>query len=281
MLNLQNVYFSYKAESSTIDNVSLLVNEGEFLAIVGRNGSGKTTLTRLMMTLRKPTSGEIFFQDQDTKEYTPAKMAHHIGYVFQNPDRQIFHDTVFEEAAYGPRQLGYSAEQIDMFVNEALAVTGLSGRLSTAYPLSLSKGQKQRLTIASALAMQPKMLILDEPTSGQDARERDQLLQLLLKLNAQGMTILLVTHDMEFLSSCAKRTIVMAKGQKVFDGTTAALFEDTCKLADWGLIEPTALKISRSLASLGTSPTSSIEQLGNDIVALIRRDEHAKNSTHN
>ncbi|MCC5465881.1 energy-coupling factor ABC transporter ATP-binding protein [Pelosinus baikalensis] len=280
MLELKNVYFSYKAQSHDIHDVSLRVNPGEFLAIVGRNGSGKTTLTRLMMTLKKPTKGELFFQGNSLASATPAKMAHHIGYVFQNPDRQIFHDTVAEEVAYGPKQIGCTPEQIQTFVTQALEVTGLS-HLAATYPLSLSKGQKQRLTIASALAMQPKILILDEPTSGQDAREREQLLQLLLKLHQQGTTILLVTHDMEFLSCCAQRAIVMKKGQKVFDGTVAELFHDTNQLTDWGLIEPAALKISRQLVSFQISQTTSITQLGNQIANLLRRnDDHAENSPH-
>lgn len=279
MLELKNVYFSYKAQSPVIHDVSLTVNPGEFLAIVGRNGSGKTTLTRLMMTLKKPTQGDIFFQGNSLENTTPAKMAHHIGYVFQNPDRQIFHDTVVEEVAYGPKQIGCTSEQIQIYVKEALDVTGLS-QLAASYPLALSKGQKQRLTIASALAMQPKILILDEPTSGQDARERAQLLQLLLKLHQQGTTILLVTHDMELLSACAQRAIVMAKGHKVFDGTVEELFHDTRQLTDWGLIEPTALKISRQLASIQVSQTPSMTQLAHTIVNLLRRNEHAKNSPH-
>lgn len=275
MLELQNISFSYKAQSPVIHNVSLTVNSGDFLAIVGRNGSGKTTLTRLMMTLKKPTKGTILYQGDNVEKYTPAKMAHHIGYVFQNPDRQIFHDTVTEEVSYGPKQLGYTPEQIESFVAEALTLTGLS-HLAAAYPLTLSKGQKQRVTIASALAMQPKILILDEPTSGQDSREREQLLRLLLKLNQQGTTILLVTHDMEFLSACAKRAIVMAKGHKVFDGSASELFQDTHQLSDWGLIEPTALKISRQLAALGIKQTASICQLGNDIVTMLRRNDPCK-----
>lgn len=273
MLELKNVYFSYKAQSPVIHDVSLTVHSGEFVAIVGRNGSGKTTLTRLMMTLKKPTQGELFYQGNSIQNSTPAKMAHHIGYVFQNPDRQIFHDTVADEVAYGPRQIGCTPEQVQTFVNEALEVTGLS-HLSSTYPLSLSKGQKQRLTIASALAMQPKILILDEPTSGQDARERAQLLQLLLKLNQQGTTILLVTHDMEFLSSCAQRAVVMAKGHKVFDGAVTELFHDTRQLTDWGLIEPVALKISRRLASFHLPQTASITQLGHTIVNLLGRNGH-------
>lgn len=278
MLELRNLHFAYKNQSHAIHDVSLTVKPGEFVAIVGRNGSGKTTLTRLIMSLIKPLRGDILFQGNLVPNPTPAKMARHIGYVFQNPDRQIFHNTVAEEAAYGPKQLGYTAEQTTALVKEALAATGLS-HLTNAYPLSLSKGEKQRLTIASALAMQPKMLILDEPTSGQDARQRAQLLQLLIKLNQQGTTILLVTHDMDFLASCAQRAIVMAKGHKVFDGTTSDLFCDTLQLSSWGLIEPAALKISRALAAFGLKQTPSITALSRDVTTILRRNDHAYNST--
>lgn len=272
MLTLQNINFAYQGKPPVIHDVSLNIDSGEFIAIVGRNGSGKTTLTRLIMSLLKPTVGDILFQGNIIPNSTPAKMARHIGYVFQNPDRQIFHDTVVEEASYGPKQLGYSPEQITAFVNEALAVTGLS-ELANSYPLSLSKGQKQRLTIASALAMQPKILILDEPTSGQDAREKDGLLQLLLTLNTRGMTILLVTHDMELLSACAKRAIVMLKGHKAFDGTVSQLFEDTTQLAHWGLTQPTALTISQQLTALGIKQTTSIQELGHELIGHLQKKQ--------
>lgn len=280
MLELRNVTFAYKTKAPVIHDLSLTIHSGDFIGIVGRNGSGKTTLTRLMMSLVKPTAGDILLEGSILQNPTPAKMAHHIGYVFQNPDRQIFHDTVAEETAYGPKQLGYSPEEIKSFVKEALAVTGLS-ELSSAYPLSLTKGQKQRLAIASSLAMQPNMLILDEPTSGQDARERDELLKLLLTLNAQGKTILLVTHDMELLSACAQRAIVMNKGHKAFDGSVSQLFEDTLQLENWGLIQPAALTISRQLAGLGLEQTTSIAELSQNLATLLGRNDYAHNSPHN
>jgi energy-coupling factor transport system ATP-binding protein len=267
MLELQHVNFSYKAPSTTIHDVSFTINAGEFVSIVGRNGSGKTTLTRLIMTLKKPTSGELFLQGRSMKNATPAKMAQHIGYIFQNPDRQIFHDTVLEEVAYGPKQLGFPQDQISSLVSEALESTGLT-HLSRAYPLSLSKGQKQRLSIAAALAMQPKMLILDEPTSGQDAREREQILELLLKLQQNGTTIVLITHDMELLVRSADRAIVMLHGRKVFDGKVTELFQNS-ELAAWGLSQPSSLEISAKLAAFGIQPTSSPRELAANLLKLL------------
>jgi energy-coupling factor transport system ATP-binding protein len=269
MLECCSVDFSYKAQTQAIQQVSLTIHAGEFLAIAGRNGSGKTTLTRLLMALRKPTSGDILLHGTSTKPYSPADMAHHIGYVFQNPDRQIFRDTVFSEVSYGPEQLGYSPEQIQAYTQEALAVTGLSA-LAGAYPSTLSRGQKQRLAIASALAMQPALLILDEPTSGQDAQECQKLLALLNKLHAQGKTILLITHDMEILAHHAQRVIVMDHGRKGFDGSPAELFQHE-DLAAWGLSAPSAFTISRSVAAFGIRQTCLMEPLIRELSQKLRR----------
>lgn len=278
MLELKNVCFAYNKQAPVINNVSLTINHGEFLAVAGRNGSGKTTLTRLIMALKKPSSGEIILESQPTRKSGPADMARSIGYVFQNPDRQIFRDTVIDEISYGPEQLGYTPELISELVNQALTATGLT-KLSNAYPPSLSRGQKQRLAIASALAMQPKMLILDEPTSGQDGRERDQLMQLLTKLNQQGLAILLITHDMDLLTTYAKRVVVMDNGTKAFDGSVSELFGNARQLKKWGLTEPTAMNISQALANYGIAPTTSISELSNKLIDIVGRNTHAKGST--
>lgn len=271
MLELQSVDFGYKAQNKAIRDVSLVIRPGEFLAVAGRNGSGKTTLTKLLMALKKPVSGKILFQGKSIHQCTPADMARHIGYVFQNPDRQIFRNTVSAEVSYGPEQLGYAPHQIETYVREALSVTGLSG-LAGAYPAALSRGQKQRLAIASALSMQPGIIILDEPTSGQDAQERRQLLDLLGQLHAQGKTIVLITHDMDILAAYAQRVIVMAQGSKVFDGTTNELFRDT-RLSQWGLSQPAALTISQSLAPFDIAPSFTVSQLIHQLAPRLRRDE--------
>lgn len=276
MLELKSIHFSYRPQTSLLQDISLTIEDGEFLAVAGRNGSGKTTLSRLMMALRKPTRGKMLLDGKDTAKYTPADMARHIGYVFQNPDRQIFRDTVAAEVSYGPEQLGYTAGEIDNFVEETLAVTGLT-QLAQAYPPTLSKGQKQRLAIASALAMQPRMLILDEPTSGQDARERQQLQTLFFDLNQQGKTILLITHDMNLLAECAGRVIVMNQGCKAFDGSPAELFRNTDRLKQWGLQQPTATKISRQLGACGVNETASMQQLSHSLIKLLGRTGHDDN----
>lgn len=278
MLELRNISFAYNPKYPVIQDISLSIADGEFIAVVGRNGSGKTTLTRLIMALKKPSAGEIIINDKIVRKCSPADMARHIGYVFQNPDRQIFRDTVASEVSYGPEQLGFLPAQTKELVNEALAATGL-GESAQAYPPTLSRGQKQRLAIASALAMQPKILILDEPTSGQDSCEKAQLMQLLTQLNKQGITILLITHDMDLLAAYAKRVIVLHKGTKAFDGPTAELFKDSHQLIQWGLSEPVSINVSRSLTKLGIKPTTSLDALTDNLIKVMGRDTNAANRT--
>lgn len=144
LLDIQNVSYTYGNGKKALDGVSFTVTAGEFVALAGRNGSGKTTLTRLAMTLLKPVGGSIHFQGQSTAALTPADMARSIGYVFQNPDRQIFRDTVLKEVAYGPEQLGFSQNDVSNSVNWALSMTGLT-ELTDSFPRSLSRGQKQKV----------------------------------------------------------------------------------------------------------------------------------------
>lgn len=260
MLELKNVSFCYKKDHFAVQDVSLTVSDGEFIAIAGRNGSGKTTVTRLIMALLKPLGGTIVLDGEDTARFGAAEMARQVGYVFQNPDRQIFRDTVAREIAYGPEQLGFSPEEIKLAVARAVKATGLEG-LEEVYPRRLSKGQRQRVAIASALAMNPRLLILDEPTSGQDAREKLLLLDLLAELNTGGMTIILVTHDMELLGRYARRVVVMAEGRRVFDGTPAQLFTAGHDFAAWSLREPAAVRITQGLLNLGVPPAALPERL--------------------
>ncbi|EAX48490.1 ABC transporter related [Thermosinus carboxydivorans Nor1] len=275
MLEVRNVSFAYRRGRSVLHDVSLIVGAGEFVAIAGRNGSGKTTLTRLIMSLLAPDSGAILVDGQDTRKATPADMARHIGYVFQNPDRQIFRETVAQEVAFGPEQLGLAPAEIKARVAEALALTGISD-LANAYPAILTKGQKQRVAIASALALKPRMLILDEPTSGQDAVEREALLKLLTELCRQGLAILLITHDMEILARYVERTVVIADGRKVFDGAVTELFSGRYPVGKWGLRQPTAAAISREIAVFGGKTVVTVDELCTNLLEYARGDGHAK-----
>ena len=261
LLEFKQVGFSYEGPVivRALEDLSFQIKEGEFVGLVGRNGSGKTTLLQLTMSLLKPKQGEILLMGESTEKQSPAGISQTIGYVFQHPERQMFLDTVLAEVTYGPRQQGASKEEALRRGEEALERVGIS-HLAGEYPKALSRGEVQRVAVAIALALSPKLLILDEPTSGQDGASTNDLRDLLRKINAQGTAILLVTHDMELLAESAIRTIVMAKGSKVFDGPTTELFADPNCL-EWGLELPVWLDIARQLPTVPSFPANQPDEL--------------------
>lgn len=260
MLEIKEVSFSYPGQAPALKNVSVSIAAGEFIGLAGRNGSGKTTLTRMMVGLAQPASGQVLLDGKPAKEGGPAVMARSVGYVFQNPDRQIFRDTVAAEVSYGPEQMDWDETERQSAVNDALAMTGLE-EVATAYPRGLARSTRQKIAIASALALRPRLLILDEPTSGQDAEEKNQLMGLLGQLNRKGIGVILVTHDMELLLKHTRRTVVLHQGGKVYDGPTLELFADlTLDVAAWGLRVPDAAAVARQLSS-AAEPIRSMEEL--------------------
>ena len=276
MLDIQQVSFAYPGHAPALKDVSLTVAAGDFIGLAGRNGSGKTTLTRIMVGLAKPVSGQVLLDGQNTIQCGPAVMARAIGYVFQNPDRQIFRDTVAQEVAFGPEQMGWSDSERAEAVAAALKMTGLES-VAAAYPRGLTRSFRQRIAIASALALKPRLLILDEPTSGQDAEEKSQLMKLLDELNQQGIGIILVTHDMELLLAHTRRAVVLHQGEKVFDGLTEELFAATTatKVSEWGLRVPDVAAVAGKLEKpLGAVRT--VEELADRIEGRLRGDEREK-----
>ena len=276
MLDIQQVSFAYPGHAPALKEVSLTVAAGDFIGLAGRNGSGKTTLTRIMVGLAKPVSGQVLLDGKNTIQCGPAVMARAIGYVFQNPDRQILRDTVAQEVAFGPEQMDWSDNERMQAVADALRMTGLES-VAAAYPRGLTRSFRQRIAIASALALKPRLLILDEPTSGQDAEEKAQLMSLLDELNQQGIGIILVTHDMELLLAHTRRAVVLHQGEKVFDGQTEELFADdaAAKVAEWGLRVPDAAAVAGKLEKpLGAVRT--VEELADRIEGRLRGDEREK-----
>lgn len=249
MLNIKNLSFGYIKNQPILENINFHVNAGEFIAVAGRNGSGKTTATRLLVGLEKPTTGEIFYQGENITEVPAAQRGRYIGYVFQKPDRQMFRNTVEEEIAFGPQQLGFSEEEVHRITADVMEKTGLNN-VTEAYPLNLRRGIKQRIAIASALAMQSKVLILDEPTSGQDGKETEELLKLLVKLNQEGITIFLVTHDMNIIAEYCSRVLVLGNGGLAFDGTPQELFTKQTNVYELGLTKPVSVELSQSLPGM-------------------------------
>lgn len=249
MLELQDVGFDYGNGVTILEHVTIKINEGEFIGLGGRNGCGKTTVTRLLMGLEKPKTGDVLLDGKSIKNDDAAMRSHFIGYVFQRPERQMFRSTVAEEIAYGPQQLHMSEEQVKETVQQAMEMTNLT-ELAEAYPPNLNRGEKQRVAIASAVAMKTKYLILDEPTSGQDSAEKTKLMKLLTKLNHEGMTILLITHDMDILAQYCQRVIVIGHQTKAFDGTPEALFTECPELIELGLTQPEAVTLSQAVPGM-------------------------------
>ncbi|MDY4920704.1 MAG: energy-coupling factor ABC transporter ATP-binding protein [Phascolarctobacterium sp.] len=254
MLEAKDVNFAYLRGQPVINDMECRIDDGEFVALLGHNGSGKTTLSRLFMALCHPRSGQILVDGEDILNLEPADLADKIGYVFQNPDLQILEDTVFDEVAYGPRAKKLTEETIKRQVNEALEAMGLT-ELAGEYPRLLSFGQKRRLGVAAALALNPRTLILDEITNGQDALEKEGMMEYLKAINEKrGITIVLISHDMDIVRRYAKRTIVLHNGRKVYDGTPIELFNGSQPVERWGLARPTVCSLAAVLGVEAATP---------------------------
>lgn len=245
MLRMNHIVFGYTGVP-VLNGIDLVLSPGEFVAFGGRNGSGKTTVTRLLMGLEMPQAGCIFLGEKDITDMPPGKRSQSIGYVFQQPERQMFRATVYEEVAFGPEQQGLPKSVVQERVEAALTACRLTA-LANQYPYSLNRGEKQRVAIASALAMHTQFLILDEPTSGQDGGDRDTLLSLLEDLKAQGIGVLFVTHDMEIMAAHCDRAIILNEGKIVFDGTPERLFTKETDLESWGLVRPLSVHLGLQL----------------------------------
>lgn len=247
MLEAKEVNFAYLRGQPVIFDMDCTINDGEFVALLGHNGSGKTTLSRLFMALCHPRSGQVLVDGEDIVKKEPADLADKIGYVFQNPDLQILEDTVFDEVAYGPRVKKLTEETINRQVTDALEAMGL-WELRKEYPRLLSFGQKRRLGVAAALALNPRTLILDEITNGQDALEKVRMMEYLKAINEKkGITIVLISHDMDIVRRYADRAIVLHQGRKVYDGAPKTLFDGSEPVEAWGLRAPVVASLAASL----------------------------------
>ena len=266
LIHLEHVSKTYDGHK-VLDGLDLTISENEFVTLLGPSGCGKTTVTRLLMGLEKPVSGEILYDGKVINDDDASVRSHFMGYVFQRPERQMFRPTVREEVAYGPQQLGMSRDEIRQAVDEALAATELT-ELAEAYPPNLNRGEKQRVAIASAIAMHTKYIVLDEPTSGQDSEDKDQLMALLTDLNKKGMTILIISHDMDIFAEYCQRVLVIGNHTKAFDGTPQELFTQRDDLYDLGLSRPDAVTLSMAVPdfpyckSMKEFTTAMLERIG-------------------
>ncbi|MBQ8813905.1 MAG: energy-coupling factor transporter ATPase [Lachnospiraceae bacterium] len=242
-------------ERVALNDVSLEINDGEFIGLVGHTGSGKSTLIQHLDGLLRATSGKIYYNDEDIyrEHYPMRELRGKVGLVFQYPEHQLFEADIFTDVCFGPKNLKLSKEEIESRAKEALEAVGMDESYYRRSPFELSGGQKRRVAIAGVLAMKPEVLVLDEPTAGLDPKGREEILQEIRSLNEeQGITIVLVSHSMEDVARYAKRMIVMNKGSVMFDGTPAEVFaHHRYELEDIGLGVPQVTRVMESLEKAG------------------------------
>jgi energy-coupling factor transport system ATP-binding protein len=227
-----------------LDDVCLEIAAGEFIAIVGQNGSGKTTLAKHLVGLLAAGDGKVMIGGRDRASLHPAETAHEVGYVFQNPDHQIFAATVADEVAFGPRNFGLDDAEVARRSNEVLSAVNLTAERDRD-PFLLSKGERQRLAVASVLALRPRLLILDEPTTGLDYREQRRMMVLIGDLNRSGIAIVMITHTPWLVAEYARRVVLMRKGRVTFDGDVREFFTRDELLANSSFRPPEATLLGR------------------------------------
>lgn len=247
IIQVENLCYQYATRNHfSVNDVSLSIQPGEFVAIIGQNGSGKTTLVKHFNGLLKPTSGRVVVNGHVTTEKSTSLLAKFVGYVFQNPDHQIFAETVRDEIAFGPKNLGFSEEKIKDVSMKVMNEMGLTG-MEEDMPFQLSRGQRQRLAVASVLAMEPSILIIDEPTTGQDWKESMALMELVRELNENGHTCIVTTHNMNLVSLFARRVIVMRQAKISLDGPTQDIFRYGNELKEAWIKPPDIYALAQSI----------------------------------
>ena len=222
-IKIEDMTFAYPDKTIAVDRISLNIEKGEKIALIGQNGAGKTTTVKTLNGLLKPTSGNVIIDGWNTKDYTTAKMSKKVGYVFQNPMNQIFNNRVYSEIEYGSKMLKYSKDEIKKLVEEAIILTELEEYVEEN-PYNLSYSMRKFVTIASILAMKTDVIIMDEPTAGQDLKGMKILKKIIDKLSSQGKTIITITHDMEFVVNNFDRVVVMANKKIIADGDKKDIF---------------------------------------------------------
>jgi cobalt import ATP-binding protein cbiO 2 len=277
--NLTHIYAPDSPfESKAIDNVSLEINDGEFIALIGHTGSGKSTLIQHLNGLLKANEGKILINDFDitAKDVSLVDIRKKVGLVFQYPEYQLFEETIEKDIAFGPRNLGLSEEEINQAVRDSMSLVGLDYEKSKdKSPFDLSGGQKRRIAIAGVLAMKPEILILDEPTAGLDPKGRDDILSNIKEIHEREKnTIILVSHSMDDVAKLADRLLVMNHGKVEFFDTPIEVFKNETRLKEIGLDVPQVLQLANQLREKGfeiSSEILTIDDIKNEIVKNLKR----------
>jgi len=250
MIEAENVHYSYPNKVEALKGISLFIKDGEFVAIMGQNGAGKSTFVKHFNGLLKPSQGTVRIDGVETTKSSVASLARNVGFVFQNPDHQLFSETVEEEISFALKNFGFEPKVIENRVTWALNLLSLTQYRKTS-PFLLSGGERKRVALASVLAWDPKTLILDEPTIGQDHEQKEKLRQFIMQMQSQGKTVVTVTHDVEFVAECNPRVVLMKEGKVVADGVGREILTDPTMLELSSIVLPQIAQVFTKLSALG------------------------------
>lgn len=250
MITVEDIHYVYPNQVKALKGVSLAINEGEFIAIMGQNGAGKTTLIKHFNGLLKPSQGTVHVNGVETKKTSVAALSRNVGFVFQNPDNQLFSETVEEEIAFALKNFGFKKDVIEKRITWALNLLSLTQYRKTS-PFLLSGGERKRVALASVLAWDPETLILDEPTIGQDHEQKEKLRQFIMQMQTQKKTVVIVTHDVEFVAECNPRVLLMKDGKIVANGIAKDILTNPELLAASSIVLPQIAQIFAKLTPLG------------------------------
>ena len=265
-------------EVAALKDINLVIPDGQFIGLIGHTGSGKSTLVQHLNGLIEATSGTVYFNGEDIydKDYDRKKLRSKVGLVFQYPEHQLFETDVFKDVCFGPKNLGLDRKETELRAYKALKMVGLPDEYFYQSPFDLSGGQKRRVAIAGVLAMEPDVLILDEPTAGLDPKGRDEILELIKGLQETGMTIILVSHSMEDVANYVDRIIVMNKGSVMLDGVPKDVFAHYKELEEVGLAAPAVTYIMQQLKQNGfavSTDATTIEEAKEEILRALHRSD--------
>ena len=245
-IRISNLHFTYPTGVDALQGISLTIEPGEQVAIIGQNGAGKTTLVKHLNGLLQPTRGQVLIGDWDTKAHSVAKLARRVGYVFQNPDEQLFSKNVGAEIAFGPRNLGYDSDRVEALVRDALAMTELSDKVDTN-PYDLSATWRKMVALASVISMDTAIVIFDEPTTGQDAVNIARIANVIKTLRERGRTVITITHDIDFCAENFERVIALSQGTILLDGQANEVLGQEAILATTYVDPPQLTRLGKRL----------------------------------
>ena len=259
LVEVTDLQFSYGDEAPALRGVNFSISPGEFVALAGANGSGKTTLAKHFNGLLRPDRGEVRVAGRDARGRPIGELAQTVGYVFQNPDHQIFLPTVAEEVAFGPRNLGVRGDELAERVEDALSLFDLT-EVRERHPTLLGRGVRRRVALAAVHAMRPRLLVLDEPTGGLDRRASESLMTTLRALVADGRAVVLITHDMRLVGEHARRLVLLNEGRVLADGPTAEVMQQFDLVEQAGIRPPPVARLSAALAGGGMPFALNVEE---------------------